>query len=92
VRDVRAAIAFGGDNRLDTCSGKFRTDGISAVTLVDEQGFDAVSGLPEQWAKALNVVCLTRCQDEAERATWPSQRAWSLVVKPPRDRPSPWVS
>jgi hypothetical protein len=33
-------------------------------------------------------VRLPRRQDKAERAALASHRAWSLVVKPPRDRPS----
>jgi hypothetical protein len=62
--------------------------GIGIVALVGQQRLDPVGDHAEQGTKALDVVRLPRRQDKAERAALASHRAWSLVVKPPRDRPS----
>lgn len=68
VRDGYAAIAFGGDTRLDAGCGKFRLDGIGVVTLVGKQCLDTLAEHPEQRAEALDVVRLARRQDKAERS------------------------
>jgi len=67
VRNGDAAIALGRNDRFDTRGGKLRADGICVVAFVGEQRFDAVAEHPEQRAKALHIVRLPRCQDEAER-------------------------
>ena len=68
VRDGYAAVALGGDDRLDARCCDFRADGVGVIALVDEQRVDPVAEHPEQRAKALHVVRLARCQDEAERS------------------------
>lgn len=68
MRDGRATIALGGDDRLDTGCGKLRANGVGVIALVGEQCFDAVAEHAEQRAKALQVVGLAWRQDEAERA------------------------
>lgn len=67
MRGRIAAIAFGGDDRLDTGLGDLFADGIGIVTAIREERLYPVADHAEQRCKALDIVGLPRCQDEAER-------------------------
>ena len=68
MRDEKAAIALGGNDRFNTCRGKFRADGICIIALVGEKCVDAIAEHSEQRAEALHIVGLARRQDEAKRS------------------------
>ena len=71
MRDRYAAIAFGGDDRLDASGGDLGADGVGVIASVGEQRLDAVAQHPEQRPEALHVMGLARRQDKAERPTVP---------------------
>ena len=68
MRDGDAAVALGGDDRLDASGGDFRADGVGVIALIGKQRLDPVAEHPEQRTKSLDIVRLTRRQDEAERS------------------------
>lgn len=84
-------MALAGITASTPCVCDLLADGVGIVAAVGEEGFDAVADHPEQRRKALHIVRLAGRQHEARAGGLASQRAWSLVVKPPRERPSAFV-
>jgi hypothetical protein len=70
MRGGSAAVAFGGDDRLDTGFGDFLADGVGVIALVRQERLNTVGDHSKQRAEALNIVRLAGCQDEAERAAF----------------------
>lgn len=62
------AVALGGDNGFDFGLGKFFADGVAVIAFVAKERLDLVADHPEEWRKTVDVVRLSRRQDEAERA------------------------
>lgn len=68
MRDRVAAVAFGGDYRLDIGLGYLFADSVSIVTAIRKESLDFVADHPEQGRKALYIVCLPWRQDISEWA------------------------
>lgn len=60
---------LGRDYCLGASNGDLGADRIGIITPIGKQRVDAIGDHPEQGAKALDVVCLSGRQDEAERPT-----------------------
>ncbi len=70
VRRRVLAVSLGGDDGLDLGLRQLLANSVGIVALVGQQRFDLVGDHPQQWREALDVVCLSARQDEAERAAF----------------------
>lgn len=66
----RSAVALGGDDGLDFGLGEFFADGVAVIALVSEKGLDLVADHSKERRKTVDVVRLSRRQNEAERASF----------------------
>lgn len=64
----RFSVALGRNDSFDLSLGQFLTDGVAVIALVAKEGLDLVADHPEERRKTVDVVRLSRRQDEAERA------------------------
>lgn len=70
VRRRVLAVALGRYDGLDVGFRQLLANGVGILALVGQQRFDLVGDHPQQRREALDVVCLSACQDEAERAAF----------------------
>ena len=71
-------------------------DGVAVIPLVAQQGCALGNGFDQRLRLAgivnlrlAGIVNLPACQSQADRRPSASTRAWSSLVRPPRERPMP---
>ncbi len=64
--DRVAAVAFGGDYRLDMGFGDLFADSVGIVTAIRKERLDLVADHPEQGRKPVHIVGLPWRQDVSE--------------------------
>ena len=70
MRGGRFSVAFGRDDRLDPGLGDLVADGIGIIALVCQERLYLVGDHSKERRKAVDVVGLSRRQNEAERAAF----------------------
>jgi hypothetical protein len=83
-----APVDLGRDHRLGACGLDFLADRIGIVSPISQEGLDPIGYHAEQRSEALHIVRLSGVSTKPSGRPLASHLAWSLVVKPPRDRPS----
>lgn len=66
MRGGIAPVDLGRDHRLDARCLDLLADCIGIVSPISQEGLDPVGYHAEQRSEALHIVCLPRCQHEAE--------------------------